>query len=264
MKWLTIFALLLPNTGATPEVEVITKSEDSYQVTGRMFLTHDFVGESGTARTAASCIGCKWHLQPICPDPINRQIDGEFDCTRPAGFACSNSNQNRFQVWFLAEGLWRPSDWRRTGTVCLGPAGPKSIQQLQQEVTQTAIGVLPKLSAVLRPKQNSLVNLPTKVSVKSPKTFTFSTQVAGIAVTVSATATYRYVFADGNSYLTTAQEVSNIYKQRGSYPIQVTAIWQATWSSNLHGSNPVATADLTQTVTLPAVVLAARGRLISR
>jgi hypothetical protein len=263
---LRIFTLALIVTfvpHADPQVEVVTKTDDSYQVSGRLFFDNQYTGSSATVKAAASCIGCKWHLQLICADPFKTQIDGNYDCTKPASYSCSSAAK-RYRVWFLGEGLWRPSDWQQTGTTCLGPAGPKPIVNLQTELTQTATGYLPELKVELKPKTNSLVNLPTKVIVRSANTYTFTTEVSGIQVTVTATAAYRYTFGDGYSVISPARSISHIYRNRGDKLVNVTATWQAAWSSALHGTNPVSGAALTQTKQLTASVLAARGRLINR
>jgi len=263
LKLLTLTLLFVLVPQADPQVEVVTKTDDSYQVSGRLFLDNQYSGSSATIKTAASCIGCKWHLQLICADPITNQTDGGYDCTKPASYSCS-STAKRYRVWFLGEGLWRPSDWQQTGTTCIGPAGPKPVVNLQTELAQTATGYLPELKFELKPKAKSLVNLPTKANVKSANSYTFVTEVAGIQVTVTATASYRYNFGDGYSVVSPARSISHIYRVRGDKPVTVTATWQAIWSSSLHGSNPVGGAALSQTKQLTANVLAARGSLINR
>lgn len=248
---------------ADPDVEVISSSENSYQITGRFWLTEQTSTADGVARKAAVCVNCKWHLQQVCADPITQQVDAGFDCTNSASYRCSGGGR-RYQVWFLDAGLWRPSDWQLRGTSCIGSAGPKPIRDVQQEIIDSAVGYLPELKFNLKPSNNSLVNLPTKVKVTSPSKFSFQTVVAGVAVQVTATATYRYLFQDGTTISTTATEVSHVYRKRGNYPIAVIASWQAIWSTPLHGSNPVAGSDLTQQKTKVASVVAARGRLIKR
>lgn len=264
MLKLLVFTMLLTFVGLTePSVDVVTQGEDGYLISGRFLITDSVTGSSSTAAKAASCIGCKWHLQKICPDPINSPQHLGYNCSKPETYSCAGS-ANRYQVWFLDAGLWRPGDWQLRGTSCVGPQGPKPITQLQTEVLDTAIGYLPELKLQLRPKANSLVNLPTKINVKSPNIFKFEVMVAGVAVQVNATATYRYEFQDGNLVTTTNREVNHVYRSRGKYPIKVTAIWQATWQTPLHGNNPVPGDQLTQQQVINADVLAARGRLVKR
>ena len=259
-----ITTLVLSGIGlADPSVEVITQDENSYQVTGRLWLSSEAALAGDTVRKAASCVNCRWHLQSICPDPSNQPVHLGFDCTKPASYSCS-SGATRYQVWFLDTGLWRPSDWELRGTSCIGPAGPKSILKVQEEILDSATGFLPELILKVRPASKSLVNLPTQVKVTSPNTFSYETTVAGVVVLVTATATYRYDFQDGNSTTTTATEVNHVYRTRANYPIKVTASWQATWRTTMHGSNPVAGAQLTQVKSKLAEVVAARGRLIKR
>jgi hypothetical protein len=259
-----ITTLVLLGIGLSdPSVEVITQNEDSYQVSGRLWLTSEAALAGDTVRKAASCVNCRWQLQQICPDPSNQPMHVGFDCTKPTSYSCS-SGATRYQVWFLDAGLWRPSDWELRGTSCIGPTGPKSILNVQEEIIDTASGFLPDLTFKVRPASKSLVNLPTQVKVTSPNTFSFQTTVAGVAVLVTATASYRYDFQDGSSSTTAATEVNHIYRTRGSYPIKVTASWQATWRTTLHGSNPVSGAQLTQVRSKLAEVVAARGRLVKR
>ena len=261
----SLFSLLLavlPN--ADSQIEVVSKEENSYQVSGRLFLDHQFVGEATTPKTAASCINCKWHLQLICPNPLLDPSDLNYDCTEPKSYSCSSVNQQRYRVWFLGQGLWRPSDWRVTGTVCLGPSGPRAVTKMQTELVETANGNLPELKIQIQPKHNSLVNLPTRALVKSPNTFQFATEVSGVMVTVTATAIYRYTFGDGFTISTPAKSISHVYRARGSRPIEVSATWHATWFSNLHGTNAVGGAALIQSKTAVANVVAVRGRLVKR
>lgn len=259
-----ITTMLLSGIGlADPSVEVITQDENSYQVTGRLWFSSEAALAGETVRKAASCVNCRWQLQEICPDPSNQLVHVGFDCTKPASYSCSNG-ATRYQVWFLDAGLWRPSDWELRGNSCIGPTGPKSILSVQDEILDTATGFLPELTFRVRPANKSLVNLPTQVKVTSPNTFSFQTTVAGVSVLVTATATYRYDFQDGNSTTSAATEVNHIYRTRGNYPIKVTASWQATWRTTLHGSNPVAGSQLTQVKSKLAEVVAARGRLIKR
>lgn len=257
-----ILSIALGITGlSAPEVEVIAGNDDAYQISGRYLLTQDAIGAPTVAKKAATCIGCKWHLQRICPDENVANHLG-YDCTKPASYSCASGS--RYQIWFLDEGLWRPGDWQLRGSSCIGPRGPTAITQLHQEVTDSAVGFLPELIVKLQPKTNSLVNLPTKVKVKSANQFKFNVEVAGIPVEVTATASYRYEFRDGHQVTTSAREINHVYRNRGEYPIKVTAIWLATWSTALHGTNPVAGNDLTQSKTIATSVLAARGRLIKR
>lgn len=248
---------------SNPEVEVITQDGDSYLVTGRFFISDQSSENSSTAKKAASCVGCQWHLQPICPDPINQPTHLGFDCTDSGSYLCSD-NGKRFQVWFLDEGLWRPGDWQLRGSICIGPSGPKAIRELQTEVVQTAVGQLPEIRFDLQPKTNSLVNLPTKVKVKSPNQYQFEVIVAGVTVLVTATATYRYEYANLFSITTTSRDSVYSFRSKGNHPVKVTAYWQAIWSTTAHGTNPVSSPDLTQTLSRTARVLAARGRLIRR
>lgn len=256
--------LLLSGIGlADPSVDVVTQGEDAYLVSGRFLLTDAVSDSASTAAKAASCIGCKWHLQKICPDPANSPQHFGYNCSKPETYTCAGG-ASRYQIWFLDSGLWKPGDWQLRGTSCIGPKGPKPITQLQTEVLDTAVGYLPDLKLQLRPKVNSLVNLPTKVLVKSPNVFRFEVVVAGVLVQVNATASYRYEFQDGNTITTINREINHVYRSRGKYPIKVTAIWQATWQTPLHGNNPVPGDQLTQQQIIDADVIAARGRLVKR
>lgn len=263
IKTLLFFLALSITPLSNPEVEVITQEGDSYLVTGRFFITDQSSDISSNAKKAASCVGCKWHLQPICPDPINQPTHAGFDCTDSGSYSCSG-NRNRFQIWFLDEGLWRPGDWQLRGSICLGPSGPTPIRELQTEVVQSAVGQLPELKFDLQPKSNSLINLPTKVKVKSANQYQFEVIVAGISVLVTATATYRYEYGDLFSITTTSRDSAYSFRSKGNHLVKVTAYWQAIWSTTAHGTNPVSGADLTQTLSKTATVLAARGRLIRR
>jgi hypothetical protein len=258
----TLMLVVLPNSD--PQIEVVTKSDQSYEVSGRLFLDHQFSGDATTAKTAASCINCKWHLQLICPDLLTDSADANFNCAEPISYSCNTANQQRYRVWFLGPGLWRPSDWEVTGTVCLGPSGPRQLTSIQTELVETATGELPALKIQLQPKSNSLVNLPTRAVVKSPNSFQFTTEISGVVVTVTATAIYRYSFGDGFTTSTPAKSISHIYRARGSRPVEVTATWHATWSSNLHGPNAVTGSAIVQTKSAMANVLAVRGRLVKR
>ena len=248
---------------SSSEVEVISNSDDSYQVSGRFWLSNSEQSDGQVARKAATCVNCKWHLQQICADPINQLSSAGFNCSQPNSYACSG-NAKRYQVWFLDAGLWRPSDWELRGTTCIGPTGPSAITNVENQILDTSIGYLPELKIQIQPETRSLVNLPTKIKVLSPNTFSFQTVVAGISVLVSATAIYRYEFANGNYVTSSAKQMNYVYRNRGIYPIKVTASWQATWQTALHGNNAVNGSNLTQTKISPVNVIAARGRLIRR
>ena len=263
MKILAIYLLAISVGIPHTEVEVITEAEDSYLVTGRFFVTDQSNEAASVARKAASCIGCKWHLQKICPNPSVQENHAGFNCSDTSSYACS-ANGSRYQVWFLDEGLWRPGDWQLRGNICIGPSGPTPIREVQTEVIESALGKLPALKFDLQPSTKSLVNLPTRAQVKSANQYQFETVVGGVSVQVTATATYRYEF--GNFYSITTANRSSAYSFRsdGIQDVKVTAIWSANWSTANHGTNSVSGSPLTQSLTKQAFVLAARGRLVRR
>ena len=235
----------------------------AYVGDGGLLLPADgFSGSDADRVTAATCVGCRWALVPMC----KRGGLGNGSCG-PAARSCP-PGERRLEVF-----LRRPGDpaFTSIGLVCLAPGAPTTVSDLADRLRDLVVERVPALRPTFQPEGTTLVGLPTLFASGQPERLsTRRFDLVGFAVELDARATWAWQFGDGQELVTHApggrfpdRSVQHTYRRAGSYPVVVTAVWDGWFTVDGMGPFAVGGATVTQTALVPVAVREARAVLVS-
>lgn len=232
----------------------------AYIGTGGLLLPGSFSGSGANRTQVASCLGCVWAYSVFC------LYDDEGLCqhsvsTCPVG-------QLRYRVWFGKS----QNSLVVVGSVCWGSGRPPTRMDIERRVDDLVISYIPNLQITLIPPGKTLTSIPVLGWTNQPKSFSPPEfQLAGRVVEITAIPKWRWVWGDGEIDWKSVPglaypevQISHIYRSAGTYLVDVTAVWQATYSIAGIGTFNVGGDLLTQSDTAQIEVVTAKSRLLKR
>ncbi|MFL6180746.1 MAG: PKD domain-containing protein, partial [Actinomycetes bacterium] len=232
---------------------------------GLLLPANNFTGSDADRSDAATCTECRWALLPMC-----RGGDGQaggVDC----GGAASSCPPGQFRRIVM---LLRPgdTDWREVGLVCLVGGAPTTVDDVADQLSDVVVEQVPDLEPSYQPKGGTLIGLPALFDAGQPRTlgerrFT----LVGFDIELHGRATWTWAFGDGESLTTDdpggawpTTTVTHDYTHAGTYPVGVTAEWQAWFTVDGMGPWPVTGDPVVQEGgPLPLRVVEARAELVT-
>ena len=214
-----------PVTADEPNV-VGDNSQAAYVGTGGLLLPGSFSGSSSTKRSVAVCLGCTWTYT--------------IYCTQGAGVPCKHAVTScpkgslRYRVGFGRT----PETVATIGSVCWGSSKPVTRQDVDSKIKDLVVQYVPHLSPGFSPRGGSLAAIPVifwtgQPTNFSPPPFTLS----GHRVAITATPTWRWAWADGNSVWKSvpgadypSRQITHQYRSPGTYVVGVTTVWSAKYT----------------------------------
>ena len=191
---------------------------------------------------ASTCENCHWRINVLC-----LSWDDSFHGWCPTMLLNCPRDQ-RFAEVFRADAINRPASgsslWHRTGYTCLTDGGPASTRQIREMITHRWRINVPQLNVTTLPPNNTLVNLPVKVTYTTAATTgNLTAKVAGIPVTFRARATRSYLCKPTWLCTYSASNLNSIsFRRIGAITLYATAVWTATYDAlgltNLPVSDP--------------------------
>ena len=255
------FTLVLALPGTSNSAEVIGDNEiAAYVGTGGLLLPTSFSGSAGNKVQVANCLGCVWAYTVFC------LYDDEGLCqhsvsTCPVG-------QIKYRVWFgksigTAEVV---------GSVCWGSGRPPTRMDIEKRIDDLVINYIPALDVTLIPPGGTLTSIPVLGWTNQPQKFqppAFS--LGGRSVEITAIPKWRWVWGDGDIEWKSVPgvaypqiQIRHLYRATGTYVVEVTAVWQASYSVQGIGTFNVGGDLLTQTDSIAIDVTNAKSRLMKR
>lgn len=195
-------------------------------IEGAILIPADgYDGAPGLRVEGATCVGCSWQIAPWC---IAASPGGEEICMG-AATACPVGSL-RYALF-----LRRPGEpaYSRVGSFCRNPGQPLTPGQLIPEVRDRFIDLLPPQAPSYQPANGALVNLAAVFAAGQPPSIgTHTFDLAGFEIVLTASASWRWDFADGPPQVFTVPggaypntSVSHVYRTAGARQVSVTTTW---------------------------------------
>jgi hypothetical protein len=125
------------------------------------------------------------------------------------------------------------------------------------------IKLLPDGDINFQPTSESVVNIPTYFWTTTPQRFVAVIPILDVIVYVNLYSTFNWSFGDGGKLFTPLRggpfpnpAVTHAYKTKGDKSVELTVIWQGTWSVN-GVTSPIAGNLITQHITKALTVVSA-------
>ena len=125
------------------------------------------------------------------------------------------------------------------------------------------IKLLPDGDINFQPTSESVVNIPTYFWTTTPQRFVAVIPILDVIVYVNLYSTFNWSFGDGDKLFTPLRggpfpnpAVTHAYKAKGDKSVELTVIWQGTWSVN-GVTSPIAGNLITQHITKALTVVSA-------
>lgn len=228
-----------PCQGANCEV-VPDPDEAAYVGRGGLLLPADsFTGSPSDRVEAATCEGCRWALVPMC----RGQGQGGGVACSPAATSCPPGEFRRIVL------LLRPQDaqWREVGLVCLAGGAPTTVDDLADRLSDVVVERVPPLQPSFQPDGGTVVGLPAVFAANQSRGLgERSFTLVGFSVVMDGRASWAWDFGDGTTVVTDQPGgpwpdlgVVHGYDRAGSYPVSVTASWEAWFTVDGLGPWPV-------------------------
>lgn len=252
-----------PCTGA--DCGVVGDPKDAQYVgSGGLLLPADsFTGSAEDRTDAAMCAGCRWALVPMC----HGQGQGGGVACGGAADSCPPGEFRRIVL------LLRPgdTDWNEVGLVCLVDGAPTTVDDMATLLSDLVVEDVPDLAPSYQPRGGTLIGLPAVFATHQPRSLgTRRFDLVGFGVTLNGRATWTWDFGDGA--VATLDDpggewpdagVTHRYDSAGSFPVRVTATWDAWFTVEGLGPWPVGGPPVTQTaVPMVVPVVEARAELV--
>ena len=125
------------------------------------------------------------------------------------------------------------------------------------------IKLLPAGDINFQPRSESVVNIPTYFWTTTPQRFVAVIPILDVIVYVNLYSTFNWSFGDGDKLFTPLRggpfpnpAITHAYKAKGDKSVDLTVIWQGTWSVN-GVTSPIAGNLITQRITKTLTVVSA-------
>ena len=125
------------------------------------------------------------------------------------------------------------------------------------------IKLLPAGDINFQPTSESVVNIPTYFWTTTPQRFVAVIPILDVIVYVNLYSTFNWSFGDGDKLFTPLRggpfpnpAITHAYKAKGDKSVDLTVIWQGTWSVN-GVTSPIAGNLITQRITKTLTVVSA-------
>lgn len=234
----------------------VTSDDAADQFVGAGQAQHNSPGRESQPGTGHGCSQCQWMLGDPCSSQYNSIACG----TVTEG--CSLGQEQRRQWFSVDDGL----TWQDRGLVCIG-AGSAAIDPGGEQLHAAFARSVPPVHITVEPNTGVLPQVPAIFDSGQPQSLAPSTHLVGsVSVRLMPTASWFWTFGDGSALETHISgshyphfEVSHTYGRAGNYRVQLTTVWQATYS--IDGQGPFAVdGEITQESTID--VLVGQGRAV--
>ena len=196
------------------------------------------VGADGRSDSpnADGCGGCSWAVAPACAgnDPGHQR---DSLCERATQCAVGRL----YRIYQRPPG----QPWRPVGTQCLGGDAAQAARLaagLRAEAERRYGPGTPSY----QPITGAVINLPVLFAAGQPRTHTYRLTLLGQQLTLTGTATWHWDFGDGTTLTTTNPggpypdtSLNHTYTRPGTYTVQLTTTWQASYAFNTTAIQPV-------------------------
>ncbi len=234
-------------------------AQAAYIGTGGLLLPGSFSGSSAVRSNVANCLGCTWRYTIYCMQGANTPC-------RHAVISCPRGSL-LYRVGFGKT----PNTVSVIGSVCWGSSRPLTRRLAEVRVTDYVIRYVPELRPGYDPPGGTLTSIPVIFWTGQPTTLrppSFS--LAGHAITITATPTWRWVWGDGSAVWKSvagapfpSRQLTHQYRMPGTYNAAVTAVWSARYTVSGVGTFNVTGDVIRQSKALRVPVKSARTVLIS-
>jgi len=222
-----------------------------------------YEGDSGLRQRAAACPGCSWQVSPWC---LAAEPGGTITCMG-AATSCERGSL-RYALFLKRPG---DADFRRVGSFCRRPGQPLTPTELVPQVRDRFIEFLPEQRPSYQPSEGALVNLAAVFASGQPTSIGRKTfDLAGFGIELTADAVWQWDFGDGTARPFDVPGgpypdlgVSHVYRTPGPRAVQVTTVWQGSFTVDGLGPFTVEGPPVTQTATLTVPVREARAELVA-
>ena len=231
----------------------------AYVGTGGLLLPGSFSGSAATKKSVASCLGCTWKYT--------------IYCTQGAGVPCKHAVTSCPKGMLLYRvGFGKtPTTVATIGSVCWGSGDPVTRKAIESRLNDQVLRYVPALKPGFNPAGGSLTSIPVIFWTGQPTSFrppAFS--ITGHTVTIDATPTWRWVWADGTSVWKgvpgapfPSKQVTHQYRNPGTYAASVTTAWSAEYTVSGVGTFAVDGEVIRQTKTLQVPIRSAQTVLVT-
>ena len=264
MKFLSrvfVIASIFCFVGINPAkaTQVVGNNETAaYIGTGGLLLPSSFSGGGDTKSAVASCTGCTWAYTVFC------MYDAEGLCAHSVS-SCP-SGEIRYRVWFG----YSPSALSVIGSVCWGSGKPPTRLDVERRISDLVITYVPALELNTSPPDGSLTVIPVIAWVNQEREFNPSPfLLVGRQVSIHAYANWRWVWGDGIVEWKVvpgapypSNQITHQYRSPGSFKLNVTTFWQATYDIEGIGSFATGGEVLTQSATKELLIKQGRSVLV--
>lgn len=239
--------------------EVVGNNEAAaYIGTGGLLLPSSFSGGGDTKTAVANCAGCTWAYTVFC------MYDSEGLCQHSVS-SCP-VGEVKYRVWFGST----PSLLNVIGSVCWGSGRPPTRADVEQRISDLVITYVPALELNTAPPDGSLTVIPVIAWVNQEREFSpRAFQLVGRQVSIHAYANWRWVWGDGNIEWKSvpgapypSKQITHLYRSAGTYQLNVTTFWQATYDIEGIGSFATGGEVLTQSATKELLIKQGRSVLV--
>lgn len=247
-----------PVQAATPNVGG-NNSLAAYVGTGGLLLPGSFSGSAATKKSVAACLGCTWKYTIYC-------TQGSGVPCKHAVTACPRGSL-LYRVGFGRT----PTTVATIGSVCWGSGQPVTRKQVESRLDDQVLRYVPALKPGFNPAGGALTSIPVIFWSGQPATFrppAFA--LSGHTVTIEATPTWRWVWADGTAHWKSvpgapypSKQITHQYRSPGSYSVGLTTVWTAEYTVSGVGTFAVDGEVIRQTKTLTVPVRSAQTVLLA-
>lgn len=200
-----------------------------------VFVVH--AGGSGFGGTAepgtGGCTGCATTIAvPVCVSGI------QFASPQPgSGCLTVGSRDCDTGEQFVREWTAGPAGWIQGGVSCQDLTGAPTIDQIAAEVRARVLHEVPSPAIVTQPARDPLIRVPVLLDTGQPdRAVVWQDVVAGVPVTATVSASWRWSFSDGH-VMTTDQAgsrwpdttVSHVFQTPGAQQVRVRSTWSGTF-----------------------------------
>ena len=247
-----------PAIAADPSV-IGDNSVAAYIGNGGLLLPGSFSGTSETRKSVAECLGCTWSYTIYC------QQGAGVPCKHAVVTCPKGSLLYRVGFGLTSETV------ATIGSVCWGSSKPVTRRDVETKLNDQVIRYVPSLKPGFSPSGGSLTAIPVIFWSGQPTNFrppAFS--LSGHKVKITATPTWRWVWADGNSAWKSVpgadypiRQITHQYRSPGTYVVGVTAVWTAEYTVAGLGTFAVAGEVIRQSKAMTVPIRSARTVLVS-
>ena len=198
----------------------------AYVGTGGLLLPGSFSGSAATKKSVASCLGCTWRYT--------------IYCTQGAGLPCKHAVTScpRGSLLYRVGFGRTPTTVATIGSVCWGSGEPVTRRAVESRLSDQVLKYVPALKPGFNPAGGSITSIPVIFWTGQPTSFrppAFS--ITGHTVTIDATPTWRWSWADGSSQWKSvpgaaypSRQITHQYRSPGTYAVGVTTVWSAEYT----------------------------------